>query len=75
MDKDTVPPPNNNESVDIIDLLKPEQIQLLVRLLTEVIGDSGYGKVTIAVYNKSIVGMDTAKTYRRGDENNSSRAR
>ncbi len=58
------PPPITN-------LLDQEQIQLLARLLTEVIADSGYGKVTITVYNKSIVGMDTVKTYRRGNDNNS----
>ena len=64
MDKDSMPPP-------ITSLLDQEQIQLLTRLLTEVIADSGYGKVTITIYNKSIVGMDTAKTYRRGNDNNS----
>ena len=61
--KTDIPPPITN-------LLDQEQIQLLARLLTEVIADSGYGKVTITVYNKSIVGMDTAKTYRRGNSNN-----
>ena len=59
------------DPLPITNLLDQEQIQLLARLLEEVIGDSGYGKVTITVYNESIVGMDTTKTYRRGNDNNS----
>ena len=62
---------NKDNPPQITNLLDQEQIQLLARLLLEVIDDSGYGKVTITVYNKSIVGMDTAKTYRRGNDNNS----
>ena len=62
---------DNSNPPPLATLLDQEQIQLLARLLTEVIAVSGYGKVTITVYNKSIVGMDTSKTYRRGNGNNS----
>ena len=60
---------NNGIPPPLTELLDQEQIQLLARLLLDIIADSGYGKVTITVYNKSIVGMDTAKTYRRGNDN------
>jgi hypothetical protein len=63
MDNDTKPPP-------ITDLLDQEWIQLLARLLTEVLADSGYGKVTISVYKKSVVGMDKGQSYRRGNDAN-----
>ena len=60
---------DNSKHPPITNLMDQEQIQLLARLLLDIIADSGYGKVTITVYNKSIVGMDTAKTYRRGNGN------
>ena len=64
---------DNSKPPPITNLLDQEQIQLLARLLVDVIADSGYGKVTITVYNKSIVGMDTSKTYRKGNDNHNSK--
>ena len=58
---------DNSKPPPLINLLDQEQIDLLARLLIDIIGDSGYGKVTITVYNKSIIGMDTSKTYRRNN--------
>ena len=63
---DTKPPPPKKAIIELGRVMDPDQMKLLARLLTEAIGDSGYGKVTITVYNKNIVGMDTTKTYRGG---------
>jgi hypothetical protein len=63
---DTKPPPNG--SAQLLELLKSEWTPLLTRLLLETLGDSGYGKIIISVYNKSIVGIDSTRTYRRGDD-------
>ncbi len=60
---DTKPPP-------LTTLLDQEWRQLLAKILAEVLADSGYGKITISVYNKSVVGMDKGQSYRRGNENN-----
>ena len=64
------PPPPNGPV--ITDLLDQEWLQLLAKLLAEVLADSGYGKITISVYNKSVVGMDKGQSYRRGNENRGS---
>lgn len=59
-----LPPPPPKGPV-ITDLLDQEQILLLVMLLTEVIDDTGYGKVTVSVYDKRVLQMHAAKTFRR----------
>ena len=62
MDKSNPPP--------LTTLLDQEWLQLLAKLLAEVLVDSGYGKITISVYNKSVVGMDKGQSYRRGNDAN-----
>ena len=64
---DKPPPPNG--SVPLLDLLDNEWRQLLVKRLTEVFTDTGYGKVTITIYKKNIVGIDVFKSFRGSDEN------
>ena len=62
MDKSKPPQPNNG-SADLIDLLNSEQIQLLARLLTEVIADTGYGDVKIIIAEKRVVRLKAEKSY------------
>ena len=57
------PLPANNGSADLIDLLNSEQIQLLARLLTEVIADTGYGDVKIIIAEKRVVRLKAEKSY------------
>ncbi len=63
MDKDSKPPP-------LTTLLGQYWNQLLIKELTEVLGESGYGKIIITVYNKSIKGIDSTKHFRKGNDNN-----
>lgn len=61
MSKD--PDPNNNCSVKLIDLLDREQIQLLARLLIEVIDETGHGRVQIIVVDKRVKHLRSEKSY------------
>ena len=62
MDKSKPPPPNNG-SADLIDLLNSEQIQLLARLLTEVIADTGHGRVQLIIVDKRVKHLRSEKSY------------
>ena len=61
MSKD--PDPNNNCSVKLIDLLDREQIQLLAKLLIEVIDETGHGRVQIIVVDKRVKHLRSEKSY------------
>jgi hypothetical protein len=59
MDKSKPPP----KALPITDLLNQEQIQLLARLLLEVLEDTGYGDVKIIVAEKRVVRLKAEKSY------------
>jgi hypothetical protein len=61
MSKD--PDPNNNCSVKLIDLLDREQIQLLAKLLIDVIDETGHGRVQIIVVDKRVKHLRSEKSY------------
>jgi hypothetical protein len=54
--------PNNNGPV-ITDLLNQEQIQLLARLIMEVLDETGYGDVKIIIAEKRVVRLKAEKSY------------
>ena len=57
------PPPTNNGSAALIELLNSEQIQLLARLLTEVIADTGHGRVQLIIVDKRVKHLRSEKSY------------
>ena len=57
------PPPTNNGSADLIELLNSDQIQLLARLLTEVIADTGHGRVQLIIVDKRVKHLRSEKSY------------
>ena len=62
MNNDAIPPPKNN-AVDLIYLLNQDQIQLLARLLLEVINETGHGRVQIIIVDKRVRHLRSEKSY------------
>lgn len=63
MDNDLMPPPTNNNAVPLLDLLNPDQIQLLAKLLIEVIDETGHGRVQIVIVDKRVKHLRSEKSY------------
>ena len=57
----TKPPPP--KAPPISELLDQEQIQLLARLLLEVIDETGWGDVKIIIAEKRVVRLKAEKSY------------